>query len=250
MASQNPKEWIRIGSYSGVTGDLARIRSIYPRMADRAEEFYSLFSSVKPRNVIPETTLIYSLLWALISADVMAKSFAAYGRSGPMHGMDVGGGYGFLACQLAMPGHTVVNSELRDWRIHAIQPWAVASCGVQDKVSGRVEAMEDMEGDDSSLDFICFMGSLLCCKRDCLPKVLCKAMRMLAPGGILIVRENLLGGGRTGSACRFSGEELQRYLQQYAGSPRYFDDFGIEYPPEAVGRPPLVSLFAAVQKHG
>jgi predicted O-methyltransferase YrrM len=179
----------------------------------------------------------------------MAKSFAAYGRSGPMHGMDVGGSYGFLACQLAMQGHTVVNSELEDWRIHAIQPWAVASCGVQDKVSGRVEAMEDMEGDDSSLDFICFMGSLLCCKRDCLPKVLCRAMRMLAPGGILIVRENLLDGGRTGSARPFSGEELQRYLQQYAGSPRYFDGFGIEYPPEAVGGP-LVSLFAAVQKHG
>ena len=230
--------WIRLGWTATLDNDLAKLQSIYPVISQHLPEFLETLASaghpcadaVTNHPDSAENAFCYSMHWALHTMTVLEKLLP---MSRPlMSGIDVGGSYGFLACELAARGYTITNLEVIDWRIEKVLPWLASRCDVADRARGVASRMEHLAGEDESHDFILFMGSLLCIDREDVPAVLEKAKQLLNPGGLLVLRENLLIEATKSSPVknemRFSPEELNDYLQNHVGTPRYYCHLGLD----------------------
>ncbi|MBM3336317.1 MAG: class I SAM-dependent methyltransferase [Betaproteobacteria bacterium] len=186
--------------------------------------------------------------WALHTMTVLDKLLPKPGVHNS--GMDVGGSYGFLACELAARGYALTNLELIDWRIEKVFPWLAACCNVTKRVRGIVQRMEHLTGEDDGYDFILFMGSLLCIDRKDVPIVLDKAKQLLKPGGVLVLRENLLINATKSNPgmheTRFTPTELNNFLERHMGAPKYYCHLGLERSVQEVLN--LWTIFAIVKK--
>jgi SAM-dependent methyltransferase len=173
-----------------------------------------------------ENEFIYPMQGALQNLDVLEHFFRQWGLPRACRIMDVGGCYGFLACALALHGHHVVNLEAERLPIECIFPWVVERCGVGGRVQGLHCAMEEARPQPGAFDAVCFMGSLLCCRRDSVERVLAWAVDALKPGGLIVVRENLAvaANPRRGDPLdtRFTAAELDDALHSIGLPMRYF----------------------------
>lgn len=236
------KAWFKIRWAEGLDRDIAALNSVYPTLAGKFDAFKETLIESGHRNADPdeaygdsaENEFIYSMHWTLETGGMVRRIFREYNLTSPMHGLDIGGSTGFLACELAAQGHTMTNLELKDWRVEKVQPWLAQTTGVSDRVAGIAQRMEDMTGADEAYDFICLMGSLLCCTREQLPDVLNQVMRMLKPGGLIIVRENLLTDETKAvfetnvANRRFTPTELNTALIEHASEPTYYCHNGFQ----------------------
>lgn len=230
--------WIRLRWSSSIDTELTNLQSIYPVISGHLPEFFDTLAkaghpcadTLTDHPDSAENAFFYSMHWALHTMTVLDKLLPKPGAQ--ITGMDVGGSYGFLACELAARGYTITNLELIDWRIEKVFPWLASRCEVAGRAQGVVSRMEHLAGEDQSHDFILFMGSLLCIDRKNVPAVLEKAKKLLKPGGLLVVRENLLIEATKSSSAkhetRFAPEELNEYLQNYVGNPRYYCHLGLD----------------------
>jgi 2-polyprenyl-3-methyl-5-hydroxy-6-metoxy-1,4-benzoquinol methylase len=247
--------WIRLGWTAALASELASLQSIYPLISRHLPEFFETLAlaghpcadTLTNHPDSAENAFCYSMHWALHTMTVLEKLLPP--PRPHMSGMDVGGSYGFLVCELASRGYTVTNVELIDWRIERVLPWLAARCGVADKTRGIVSRMEHLTGEDESHDFILFMGSLLCIDRKDVPAVLDKTKQLLKPGGVMVLRENLLieatKSGPGIHETRFSPTELNDFLQHHIGTPQFYCHLGLTRTLHEVLS--LWTIFAVVQ---
>jgi SAM-dependent methyltransferase len=230
--------WIRLRWSSAIDNELTNLQSIYPVISRHLPAFFDTLAkaglpcadTLTNHSDSAENAFFYSMHWALHTMTVLDKLLPKPGAH--FSGMDVGGSYGFLACELAARGYAIANLELIDWKIEKVFPWLAACCNVADRARGVVQRMEHLTGEDDSYDFILFMGSLLCIDRKDVPVVLDKAKHLLKPGGVLVLRENLLiDATRSGPGIhetRFTPTELNSFLELHIGTPKYYCHLGLE----------------------
>ncbi|TWO72102.1 class I SAM-dependent methyltransferase [Caenimonas sedimenti] len=252
--------WLRLGWAPAVAEDLAALRSTYPILLDRLPAFgeqlrragFPCADPLQDHGGSVENAFTYSMHWALHTRAVFDAQVRGASGGGPLVGMDVGGSHGFLACELAMQGHRVTDLELDAWKIEHILPWLAQQCGVADRVSGLAARMETLTGQDASYDYIAFMGSLLCIERKDVPLVLETAMRLLKPGGVLVIRENLAleANAAPGNLmnARFAPQEMHDAIRELGEAPLYFDHLGIQRSLQEYLK--LWTAFAIVRKPG
>jgi len=255
--------WIRIQWDPRLRGELDRFKSIYPRLVTQLDEFRAVLERSEHPCKDPleaftssvEGAFVYSMHWALHTHGAIDTIRRAMGKtnsdqSEPLKILDIGGSYGFLACELGAGGHQVTNLEMIEYRIEQVLPWLIQASGVQGRVDGIAKRMEELEGIDESLDIICFMGSLLCIDRDDVSGVLARASRLLKPGGLIVLRENMLLPENAGNPAnhdeRFKADELHRHLQTINPEVFYLDHLGHRRTAEEATK--LWTLFAAVEK--
>jgi len=256
--SGKKKGWIRVEWGAGVTDDIDNLGSIYPKIVSKLDEFAHALSlsdhpCADPLNDFTnsvEGSFAYSMHWALHTRGAFETILDMYMKAGSMRILDIGGSYGFLACELATNGHHVTNLELMKYRIDQVFPWLIEASGVAGRVDGIAKRMEELSGADASFDVICFMGSLLCIDRDDVAGVLDRASRLLKPGGLIILRENMLlpenATTHGGHEDRFTAAELHEHLQTVNPDVKYMCHQGqFRTFEEAKG---LWTLFAAVEK--
>lgn len=254
------KGWLRLTAPSELEADIRSLSSIYPLLAPKLDDFRAVLADAGDPSESPESDylhsaeneFIYSLKWSLHTRAILESLFRRYGLESSLRGLDVGGGYGFLACELAAMGHRMTNLELLDWKVNTVLPWLAKTSGTSERVDGWASRMEDLTGVDETFDFVCFMGSLLFIERSDVTRVLATARRLLKPGGLLVFRENLLIDAtrdqhRTGRYPRFRPQELHEILCATGDRPVYLDHWGVERSPREIGA--LRMLFAALEKN-
>lgn len=254
------RDWLRLTMNTGIEEDLERLNCSYTNLYNRFEEFKNVLADAGHPGADPvtdyydsaENAFIYSQHWALETGGIMDRIFREFRRDAPLNGLDIGGSYGFLACELAMKGNKMTNLELLDWRVEKVQPWLADVCGVSAQVKGYADRMENLVDSEERYDFVCFMGSLLCCEREMVPNVLDQVMKILRPGGLIILRENLLIDASkdtsVGTETRFTPVELHDVLEQSGSSPLYFSHYGEMLPKGPPSK--QWTVFAALQKDG
>ncbi len=258
------KHWLRVSWSPQLQSDLDALGSIYPKLAGRLDEFAQMLEDSEhpcedPKKSFTNSIIgsfVYSMHWALHTHGAIKKITKAVGQSGPMKILDIGGSYGFLTCELAACGHQTTNLEMIEYRIDQVLPWMVEATGVRGRVDGIAKRMEELEGIEESLDMICFMGSLLCIDREDVSGVLARASKLLKPGGLIVLRENMLlpeNAANVASVAntasheeRFIADELHRHLQTINLDVFYMDHLGHQRTAEEATK--LWTLFAAVQK--
>lgn len=171
---------------------------------------------------------VYSLFGVHQKAFITGRILADGPRRGhPLDFLDLGGGYGFLGAELCAAGHRchVVDNQEENIRIGH---WLAERCHLENRLQlsvGDIVDITDMEG---SFDVVSYFGCLLYVDRELVPDVLRASVRLLRPGGALIIHENPKGvikpGGRDYEKC-FAPEELNELLTEHAGSPRYYNIF-------------------------
>lgn len=248
--------WIRLRWSSAIANELTSLQSIYPLISRHLPEFFDTLAkaghpcadTLTNHRDSAENAFFYSMHWALHTMTVLDKFLPKPGAH--ISGMDVGGSYGFLACELAARGYALANFELIDWQIEKVFPWLAACCNVTERVRGIVQRMEHLTGEDDGYDFILFMGSLLYIDRKDVPAVLDKAKQLLKPGGVVVLRENLLIDATKSSPgmheYRFTPTELNNFLERHMGTPKYYCHLGLERSFREVLD--LWTIFAVVEK--
>jgi hypothetical protein len=254
---QGQKGWIAVWWGRGIAEELAGLNSVYSRLVNHIPEFAAVLAraglpcsnTLEDHANSAENAFCYSMHWALHTASVLDKLLPAPDGEKDTCGIDVGGSYGFLACELAAQGHRVTNIELIDWRVDRVFPWLAQTAGVAGRVDGTAARMETLSAEGKSYDFILFMGSLLCIDRKDVAYVLRTARGLLKPGGMIVLRENLLIAD-TKNQCddhetRFTPDELDGFLRANVGRPTYYDHLGLERSYDEVRA--LWTVFAAVR---
>jgi SAM-dependent methyltransferase len=172
--------------------------------------------------------------------------------NGPFEVMDLGGGLGFLAAELALKGHSLKvvdnNPDLLE-----MCHWIGRRCGIEDRFSPELGDFHDVVYTDvkERYDVISYFGSLLYAGRDQTPDIIRASMQMLKPGGLLLIHEGPRESATPGTedyGLRFHAKELDGYLRDCAGAPTYYNVFtGAKMPWEMVQNRVMM---AEVQKKG
>ena len=143
--------------------------------------------------------------------------------------MDIGGAHGFLACELALLGHEVLNVDLFGQRFR-VMDWIAEALGVEDRVSGVWAPMQTFTNDvgSSEVDFACFINSLVCLDRDQVASTIVRVSNMLRPGGFILIRENVAPEPqKSGNVMKFSHQELLSILESTGGELQFFNHLGM-----------------------
>ena len=143
--------------------------------------------------------------------------------------LDVGGGAGFFSLAMACRGAEVLNRDIHEPSVRGALPELARELGVGDRVGARLGPMQGLEADGPGWDRICFFGSLLLVPRDEAGRVLATALRLLAPGGRVLVHELTCGSGDGGAVAYrpFRPRELLDLVRRAgAGRVEVFDHYG------------------------
>ncbi|MHC4607956.1 MAG: class I SAM-dependent methyltransferase, partial [Planctomycetota bacterium] len=229
--------WMRITGTENLSSDIERLRTMYAPLHNAYEEFRNVYGKAHAQED-PESadategrclrTYIYSLFGANQKSFVIEKMLEEHVDGADLRGLDMGGGYGFMACELAAKGHAMEMADHSAAQVEDIGRWLVRKCGLEDRMRLRVEKIENIGTLPGPYDFISFAGCLLSIDRKEVPQVLQSAMRLLRPGGILILHENPREAGVPGSLQyeeRFRADELHAYLLDNAGEPLCYSMF-------------------------
>ncbi len=168
-----------------------RLLSSWPAFAERYRSAHSGY--VDPERLRPEFAarqFVYTLHGTAQKAHFLEWAARARGLNRPLRILDMGGGYGAMAAELAVRGHTVTVVELERAKIESLGHWISALAAVEDRlefVAGNFDAIEQIAG---PFDVISFFGSLLYYPHDRCPDLLRRCSERLAPDGLLVVHEN------------------------------------------------------------
>lgn len=249
-------KWYRLTAGSGLGAELDRLPTMYPRFVVGFPSFREAVTAVAPpptdHHSTAEGRFIAQLGRLISDSAFFAPLFKEQFGTRAVEGLDVGGGLGFLACELAAAGHRARVVDIDRIAIEAGGPALARACEAEDRVEyayGSMTDLESLEGTQPKYDYVSFLGSLLLPPRDVIPEVLRSAMRLVRPGGLLIVKESPLErerGRPDNTYSRFSADELHRLLVENAGEPVYYNAFTAAEVPLEEARKDL--LFAVVQK--
>ncbi len=180
----------------------------------------------------------YGLSWAFLTRSVFEQVAGQSEPKVPLKGLDIGGAHGFLACELALLGHEVVNVDLIGQRFR-VMDWIAEGLGVSGRVSGVWAPMQEFasRGGQGKVDFACFINSLVCIDRDQVASTIAQVSRMLRPGGFILVRENVTPESRkSGNLTTFTHQELLSILESSGGELEMFNYLGIRLEGDEIAR--------------
>jgi 2-polyprenyl-3-methyl-5-hydroxy-6-metoxy-1,4-benzoquinol methylase len=227
--------WIRIPFSKKLSVDIESLSTIYKTFHNRFNDFYDVWVSnsettpadIKKSRSDATRTFIYSLFGANQKYFVLERIIRESFGDAKIDGLDMGGGYGFMAAELACAGHTMQMMDYNARNI-AVGDWLARECGVENSLTLGIGNIEDISRYAGSYDLISYFGCLLYVDRKSIPLVIRASMALLKPGGVLIVHENPKGVIKPGSAdyekC-FETEELIDYLKDNAGTPVFYNMF-------------------------
>jgi len=174
-----------------------------------------------------EQQYIYAMMGANQKSWLAENALGARAAQ-PCRILDVGGGFGHFAAEMARKGHFVTLAEVDPAKTRALGPWLAATCGVSAAVRFVEERMEAIQVAAESADLVTIFGSLLYAERAALANTIAKLWRALVPGGVLIVHENprdAIDADAADYAYRFPARELDELLTRHAAAPRYIAPF-------------------------
>jgi len=144
--------------------------------------------------------------------------------------LDMGGGYGALAVEMALLGHHCTVLELEQAKIKYVGSWLSESLGVRELVRFRSGAFRAIDEEPGPFDVICFFGALLYEDRPNLPGLLTKCRDRLTRNGRLFVHETPKVRAKPDARDyqrQFEGEELDGLLRGAFSDVRYFSIFSM-----------------------
>lgn len=231
VQAKDAKSWCLCAPESGLGHDLRQLKSrVHACRADfagfrRTMECHGRRFEDPKTNPSRSAELVfaYSLQRVLPNAFVFERICRAAFGARRLRLLDMGGGFGFLGCEMAAKGHRVMVQELGRDRVATGKTWLRPLLGLDQSVEYCQGRMEDFEGPDETYDLISFWGSLLLCDRGKIDQVLRRALRMLKPDGVLLVEERPLVKGRSEvpTLHPFQAAELDAILRSAVGVPTY-----------------------------
>ena len=222
------KGWYRLPPSPGLAAEPAALPTIYPAFHGRFEDFLKTYGratagteeTTAVQRDAAERSFIYGLYGANQKSFVVEHILASHGLRRAIRGLDAGGGYGFLAAELAAKGHDFLVSDYDEKKIDLVGPWIAERCGLGPRLRFVTERLEAIDRPRVHYDLVSFFGCLLYLERRDVPKVLSRAMQLLRPRGLLLVHENPREAGKPGSLDyerRFAADELAGLIQNNAG---------------------------------
>lgn len=153
---------------------------------------------------------------------------------------DVGSAYGLVPIELCLDDRPAIAGALA---VDVGYGYTLGACRLFENFAGALDgrfkfALNSAEDFalERTYDAVSFIGSLLYVAKDALTATLDKAWRAVAPGGVLLVHENIRQAGYSRDyQLMFAADELDGHLERY-GAIRYFMSTGaVELPRDKVG---------------
>ncbi len=206
--------------------------SIYPYFHNSFSAFSQAYSNAKyngnGRSVNLEKeaweTFLYSLFGANQKTYILEKIIEDYFSGQKINAMDLGGGYGFMAAELAAKGHSMTVMDVQQFQMEVCR-WLTKRCRLENHLQCNVSKIEDAKADPGSLDLVSYFGCLLYLDRPHIPEVFRHTMEMLKPGGIMVIHENMRQAIHPDNPDHqkcFDYPELDSLLKTNAGQPTYY----------------------------
>ena len=251
------KGWYCLPASPAMAAEAAALSTIYPAFHRRYDDFLETYGratvgtedTTAAQRDAAERSFIYGLYGANQKSFVVEHILAEHGLQQTIRGFDAGGGYGFLAAELAAKGHDFLVSDYDEKKIDLVGPWIAQRCGLGPRLRFVTERLEAIDHPREHYDVVSFFGCLLYLDRPNVPSVLSRAMHLLRPGGLLLVHENPRETGKPGSLDyerRFAADELAGLIQGNAGLFTCYSMFTAKSVPWA--RAARSVIMAAVQR--
>ncbi len=248
--------WTSFEGGPGLAEDLESLRSIYASFHNGFQAFAAKLAEILGPSEgslkAAESTYKYSIFGANQKSHISSCILRSHGLGGRHRGLDVGGGYGFFAAEMAANGDTYEVIDYDRKKAEIVGPWLAERTGLASRLAFRTVSIEQVPQLPRSqhYDVISFFGSMLYADRSAVPATLKACMDMLCPGGVLLVHENVREGGKPESVDymkMFPADELRSLLRQNAGEPTCYSMFSGEVVPWEQAARSLV--MAAVRKN-
>ncbi len=229
-------DWVRMQYSEAVPKELDSLATIYRKLHGQFEQFARVydraFGSVngadkEQRRKAVTRSFLYSMFGANQKSFIVEQVIRNKLRGASITGLDMGGGYGLMAAELALKDHEMIVVDYMDKHVE-IGKWVRTQFGLDDSLGFIVGRIEDVAEIKGSFDLISYFGSLLYADRGKVADVLSASMRLLKPGGVLLVHEGPKEStvpGTTDYERRFSANELLEYLIRHAGQPEFYNMF-------------------------
>ena len=255
LREERKGSWTCLKAGPGLSDDLEALPSIYGSLHNGFQVFAAKLAEILGPSEgslqAADSTYKYSMFGANQKSHITSGILRSHGLGGRHRGLDVGGGYGFFAAEMAAHGATYGVIDYDRKKAEIIGPWLAERTGLSSRVTFRTGTIEQVPSlpRTEPYDVISFFGSMLYADRSMVPATLRACMEMLRPGGVLLVHENVREGGKpeaTDYMKMFPAEELRGFLRQNAGEPTCYSMFsGAVVPWEQAARS---LVMAAVQK--
>jgi len=251
-------DWVRLVRVPNADNPV--FSSIYPFLSDKLGTYINQISNVAAlKDEEPEVQrrtalrlFIYGLFGANQKSFIIERILCDYGLGGPVTGLDMGGGIGFMAAEMACHGHMIDVVDCDLVKTKQIGPWLTKLCGVDNMVRFKTARIENIASLSGSYDFISFCNSLMYADRACVGAVLEHSIKILKPGGLIFIYELPKDASKPGVPdhdLKFRADELFDLLKRHAAPAQCYNMFtGLEVSSEdaahstilAVSRKPTV----------
>jgi len=171
---------------------------------------------------------------------------------GGLRVLDMGGGYGAMAVELATQGHEVTVVEIEHAKIEHIGRWLAELAGVRERVHFVAGDFDTVTSLDGGFDVVSFFGSLLYYPHEQCRALLEYCRARMTPGGVLIVHENPRDRALADSQDfehQYMAADLDNHVRAVFGNARYFNIFDYREIDVAQAARSLIVL-AAVNERG
>lgn len=241
-ATRISDKWVSI-HWSKNSGDFKNFKTVYRYFHGRFSIFNDIYREIFALNNLNAEeeqkannrivgTYIYSLFGAyhksLVTLKIIEDHFP---DQKPLNILDMGGGYGFLGAELAMKGHNVTVTDGSSFHVR-IGKKLLQHCELDKKINFFEQKIEDVDTNQKNqYDIVSYFGCLLYAIRKKVPAILKSSMKILKPGGVLMIHENhnrLIKPESVDYPICFSSEELLNLLAKHAGQPRLYDIFSLQ----------------------
>lgn len=229
-------------------------KSIYPAFEDKFDAYAAMLTrhgqlvgaTQDEREAEARQSFVYALFGANQKSYLVERICAHFGIDRPVQGLDMGGGYGFMAAELCKQGHAFCVADYDPEKVTKIGPWLAKECGVGDSLTFRTLPMEEITEIEGKFDVIAFFGSLLYADRGQVENILAHAETLLTDGGLLIVHENPQDRSQPGSIDhekKFLCADLIDYMTASVGPPAFFSAFsGAPIDAEAAAKSVMIAV--------
>ena len=200
--------WLRLHLRQNVHDEIQRdgfgpairkyLNTAYPSMMLLRAEFESRYTEssddyIDGERLLPEfaaNQFVYTLHGMSQKSKLVDHVLKSIGHHGRARILDMGGGYGAMAVELATAGHEVKVIELEPAKIENVGTWLAQQAGVTSELSFVAGDFDAIDAIDERFDVISFFASLLYYPRENCADLLERCKQRLADHGVLIIHEN------------------------------------------------------------